>query len=58
VTAFAIEVDRERTIAWLIGAGWLDPEEADDLDAIEGALSDAINAWIAEPAKMPEKERR
>jgi hypothetical protein len=42
----------------LIRAGWLDPEEADDLDAIEGALSDAISVWLEEPTKMPEKGQR
>jgi hypothetical protein len=48
-----IEVDHPRTADWLIDSGWLDPAEAEDLDAISQALSAALAAWVADPARSP-----
>jgi hypothetical protein len=57
VEPLAIVVDRERVTAWLIRSGWLDEEESSDIDAIEGALSDAISFWLSNPDHDPPVNR-
>jgi hypothetical protein len=53
MTAFAVEVDREKVTRWLVLSGWLDEAEVEDLDAIEMALSMAVEAWVADPTRPP-----
>jgi hypothetical protein len=57
-----IEVDHERTTTWLIGTGWLDPADIDDLDAIGAAVSAALAAWSGDldrdPSTLPVKNKQ